>query len=392
MTATPVDASRGAVLIAAISGRALAQAARRSGYAPLVADLFGDDDTAAAARANVAVMGGVARGFALRPLLFALGRLAEGRQPLGLVYGSGFEDRPGMLAALDARFGLIGNPAAVVARVKDPVAFAGLCRELAIPHPEIATGAVPDLGDWLRKRSGASGGGHVQVAAGDRATGGRWYAQRRMAGTAVSVLFLADGRRTRLLGSSAQWTAPSAGSPYRYGGAARPARLADAIAGAVSVAIENLVAATGLRGLNSADLLVRDDGFDLLEINPRPGATLDVFHDPAGSVFDLHIAACRGELPAEIPCFPGAEAAAVVYADRPVTVPRGFVWPEWTADRQPAGRAVAAGAPLCTVLAEAADAHAARVLVGLRANTIWAMTGDATTGHATTGDATTGAT
>ena len=33
------------VLIAAISGRALAASARRGGYVPLVADFFGDADT-----------------------------------------------------------------------------------------------------------------------------------------------------------------------------------------------------------------------------------------------------------------------------------------------------------------------------------------------------------
>ena len=38
----------GTVLIASVSGRALAQAARRAGYGARVADLFGDDDTRAA--------------------------------------------------------------------------------------------------------------------------------------------------------------------------------------------------------------------------------------------------------------------------------------------------------------------------------------------------------
>ncbi|MFC6049036.1 tetrahydromethanopterin C1 transfer protein, partial [Methylobacterium hispanicum] len=36
-----------AILIAAQSGRALAEAARRAGLRPLVADLFGDADTLA---------------------------------------------------------------------------------------------------------------------------------------------------------------------------------------------------------------------------------------------------------------------------------------------------------------------------------------------------------
>jgi uncharacterized protein len=43
------------VLLAAVSGRALAQSARRGGYLPLVADFFGDQDTVAAAHAHAQV-------------------------------------------------------------------------------------------------------------------------------------------------------------------------------------------------------------------------------------------------------------------------------------------------------------------------------------------------
>ena len=39
------DQLRATVLIAALSGRGLAASARRAGYAPLVADVFGDTDT-----------------------------------------------------------------------------------------------------------------------------------------------------------------------------------------------------------------------------------------------------------------------------------------------------------------------------------------------------------
>ena len=53
-----------AVLIAARSGRALAACARRSGYRPLVADMFGDLDTRELAEANERVPGTMAHGFA----------------------------------------------------------------------------------------------------------------------------------------------------------------------------------------------------------------------------------------------------------------------------------------------------------------------------------------
>jgi predicted ATP-grasp superfamily ATP-dependent carboligase len=124
-----------------------------------------------------------------------------------------------------------------------------------------------------------------------------------------------------------------------------------------------MVSHTGLRGLNSADFLVREDGIDLLEVNPRPGATLDLFVDRQGALFRLHLEACDGSLPDTAPVWQGAAATATAYARADVCLPANFAWPAWTADRQPSGETVPKGAPLCTVIAEAADLAAAECLV-----------------------------
>ena len=94
---------KGAVLIAAVSGRALAVSARRGGYRPLVADFFGDQDTVAAAQGQVTLGGELAQGFRERELVEALGRLASQHVPVGIVCGTGFEDRPQLLARLAQR-------------------------------------------------------------------------------------------------------------------------------------------------------------------------------------------------------------------------------------------------------------------------------------------------
>src|SRR3954447_2113104 len=98
------------MLIAATSGRALAQAARASGYVPLVVDAFADSDTAEAAE-DVERAGWH---FSAETLLPALSRLAEKRSPMGFVYGSGFEDRCDLLDAVAERWTLIGNSPALV--------------------------------------------------------------------------------------------------------------------------------------------------------------------------------------------------------------------------------------------------------------------------------------
>jgi predicted ATP-grasp superfamily ATP-dependent carboligase len=357
------------VLIAAISGRALAASARRAGYVPLVADFFGDEDTLALAQAHVRLDTSIARGMVADELIDALGTLAAARHPAGTVCGTGFEDRPEILARVAERWRLLGNSAETVARIKDPLAFAALCRGCAIPHPQTSLSPPDDGRGWVAKRRGGAGGTHVRCA---ETTGNEQadYFQRRVDGTPVSALILADGRRTMVLGFSAQWSAPSPTRPFRYGGAVRPAALTPELAAAMSAAIARLVAAVPLVGLNSADFLIEENSFWLLEINPRPGATLDIFEPADTSLFALHMAAIRGALPERAPLLSGAAAAATVYAPHHIPSVPAIDWPHWAADRQNAGTSVSAGEPICTVVAHAPEAVAAKALVEERAAAI----------------------
>src|ERR1700747_1112953 len=142
------------VLIAAISGRALAASARRGGYVPLVADFFGDEDTLALAHAHVRLDSNIARGMVADELFDALETLASVQRPSGTVCGTGFEDRPELLARVGERWGLLGNSAETVARVKDPLTFAALCSECGIPHPQTSLRPPADPRGWLAKRPG----------------------------------------------------------------------------------------------------------------------------------------------------------------------------------------------------------------------------------------------
>lgn len=355
-----------AVLIAAISGRALAASARRGGYVPLVADFFGDEDTLALAHAHIRLDTGIVRGMVGDELLDALATLAAAHRPAGAVCGTGFEDRPELLARVGERWDLLGNGAETVARIKDPLAFAALCRECNIPHPQTCVSPPADARGWLAKRRGGAGGTHVMPAADCTGDGEANYFQRHVHGTPVSALVLADGRRAMVLGFSAQWSAPLPDRPFRYGGAVRPATLAAELADALTGAVERLVSAVPLVGLNSADFLVDGDAFWLLEINPRPGTTLDIFEPADTSLFALHVAASRGVLPERAPSLSGAAAAATAYAPHDFPSVPAIDWPDWAADRQQAGTVVRIGEPICTVSARARDAATAKALVEQR--------------------------
>ncbi len=175
------------VLIAALSGRALAASARRAGYLPLVVDAFGDADMQASAGALRCLAHVTRDGFRARPLLAALHSLAgeAPRRPIGLVLGSGFEDTPKLVATLGRHFPLIGNGAEAIARAKDPTCFFPLLDALAIPHPETRPTPPQDPQGWLSKRIGGSGGAHVVACPLARSTRGRYF-QRRLQGEPVS--------------------------------------------------------------------------------------------------------------------------------------------------------------------------------------------------------------
>ena len=358
--------SGAAVLIAASSGRALAAAARRAGYRPLLADFFDDLDTREFCAANRLIAGSLDSGFEAESLIPALEALAKGEAPCGLVYGAGFEDRAGLLEALAQRWTLFGNPPAVVRRVKNPVRLAELCAASNIPHPQISARMPRDRQHWLVKSAGGSGGSHVAPAGALRAKGEKIYFQRTAPGDPVSILFLADGAKAFVVGASRQWAAPAPGEPFRFGGSLRPAGLSRGLETRLRRAAEAITAACGLRGLNSIDFLVEGAEYTLIEVNPRPGATLDIFEDVGGSLFRAHISACLGRLPPHPLEFAGAAAAGIAYARRELSSMPEFAWPNWTSDRQKARSELRPYDPLCTIKARAAKPARARSLVDQR--------------------------
>jgi predicted ATP-grasp superfamily ATP-dependent carboligase len=138
---------------------------------------------------------------------------------------------------------------------------------------------------------------------------------------------------------------------------------------AATAACAALAEATGLVGLNSLDMLIDGEAWTILEVNPRPGATIDIFDGFGGlSLWDVHCRAAAGELPT-LPARRSrrSRAAAVVYADRARHVPASLRWRRWTADIPAPLTAFPAGAPVCTVMAQGGDMEAARSLAVRRA-------------------------
>lgn len=353
------------ILIAALSGRALAASAGRAGYRPLVVDAFGDVDTRMEAAAIEVIPNAYARGFDEDLLVDALERLSAQvpDRPAGLVPGAGFECHPHLIESLERKSTLLGCPGSAVRASKDPERFFPLLRELGILHPETSCQAPDAPEGWISKRIGACGGRHIRrLERLPRRSSNRYY-QREIEGQLVSATAIASAKGTAFAFTQ-PWCNPYPGQPYRYGGMVAVDRLDPDLEARLIDSCLALVKPLGLVGIVSFDFIVNGGGEAyLIDVNPRPGASLEILEDAQGSLFKAHIAACRDEDAVGILARswrPKPRASAYLYADNgPLTVPT-LDWPNWVCDIPAEGQSIAAGAPVATVWAEAEHPELAR--------------------------------
>jgi predicted ATP-grasp superfamily ATP-dependent carboligase len=148
-----------------------------------------------------------------------------------------------------------------------------------------------------------------------------------------------------------------------YAGAVGPVTDAT-LEGVVEEALARLVPAFGLRGLASLDFIADHGHAWLLEINPRPSASMQLHADAwPGGLLRAHVDGVRGRLPQAQPVHrPGVRGHRVVFADNGADV--DALWVERAAgsahvhDRPAAGTRFARGEPVCSVSAEAGSCEA----------------------------------
>lgn len=354
-----------AFLIASLSGRVLAKAAARAQQPVMAIDAFADKDTSNMALKWHRAPLGRNWSFDPQPMLAAANAIGPQADCLGLVYGSGFEAQPDLIRSLSEGRPLLGNTPEVLENVADPVRFSDLLASLNIPHPVTQMSRPSDTSGWLSKQAGACGGSHVRfIPSYSEDDEGRYF-QRQATGKEWSFLFLANGQEICSVGFNQALTTPQqASGNWCYAGATRQDTGPDGIAGEVAHAAQALTKKLGLVGLNGMDFIVTSSGWVLLELNPRPPATLELWDVyPLPPLFNLHLQACNGQLPAQLLQPSGSMAVAVVYADFQSYTHTDFIWPSWCADLPWGGSVIEAGHPLCTVHAQGLDASSARRLV-----------------------------
>jgi len=335
------------ILIAALSGRALACAANKAGIPAYVVDIFNDEETQASTLA-CAKINTAGAGFDAEDLIQKIDRLCPPNT--AFTYGTGFEHCPDLLTHLAKGRRLYGNSAEVVKQVKEPQHFFPLLKKLAIPAPETQLEKPEQVSGWLTKIIGGAGGYHIHPCSRTEKITQHHYYQKELMGNPHSVLFLANGSEALIIGYNELWAnILFDNKPFLYEGAVSvlDMPLQTQLQDAVSALVEHVK----LVGLCSMDIVLNATGFHVLEINPRPTITFEL-HQLHGNLFYWHLEACKGRLPKHLPRPKNLRAHAIVYAQHDLSIPAALKWPAWTADHPIAHTRIHAGQPICTVFAQ----------------------------------------
>jgi predicted ATP-grasp superfamily ATP-dependent carboligase len=352
-----------AVLVVGFSARALGRSALAAGFDVVTLDGFGDRDLLERAPRPAAHR-------TVRP--FTPGRAAAAGAAMAagaVTYASNLENHPRALARLAAGRPILGNAPATLARVRHPARLATAWQAAGVPAPRLADGA-PDGGTrWMLKPRRGGGGRGVRPWTPGESVSRHEYLQELVDGVPGSLVFLADGRDVAPVALTRQLV----GDP-RFGGwgccyvgntlASRACPAFDdqpAVYASALRAAEAATAAFGLVGLNTVDFMARDGVAWPIEVNPRPGASVELAERALGvPLFAAHVEASLGLLPA-----PGHDplgwtrvpGKAVLYATRAFTVRGGdrALLSADVADISADGERIPAGGPVCTVFAQAAS-------------------------------------
>lgn len=338
------------LLIIAGSGRMLAQLAYKNSLSALVIDQFADADTQYYARDFVQVPS-----LAKEHLIPAIDYFVQCYGVIHAIYGSGFETYPDSLTYLNNRLVVLGNSPDTFIKLLDKRTFFSTLDDLKIPYPETTFDPPDSAVDWLVKPMRGQGGVGVMRYQPDRELATDDYFQKYQPGASYSVLFLTNGQQSQVIGFNRQWTIDlSEYQPFIFSGIINSCDLLTEQKALVTGWLMQLGPILCLKGLNSLDFICSGKQSYLLEINPRPSASMQLYDD---NLLIRHIQSIQGCLSVNRVDQSGYAAYQVVYAERDIKIPESFNWPDGCLDLPEPGALIRTGQPICSMIAHQNNAQ-----------------------------------
>jgi predicted ATP-grasp superfamily ATP-dependent carboligase len=195
-----------------------------------------------------------------------------------------------------------------------------------------------------------------------------------MQGVPMSATFIANGKDALVLGINELIVRPIGERPHVYCGCVGPVEVPAGLAQRIGDAVRVLVIEFDLRGWCSLDFVRDGDSFGVLEVNPRPPASMALYAQRG--LIDAQLRAC---LHAELPppsAFATSQVAGseIVYARRPMTIGAAGAlhlqqWP-MAHDLPAEGESFSAGDPLCSLSASGDSAGQVKALLAARCDAL----------------------
>ncbi|MHA1925994.1 MAG: ATP-grasp domain-containing protein [Candidatus Thorarchaeota archaeon] len=370
------------VAVLGFNARPIACSAKNAGARVIVSDYWGDEDLDVCSSKSTSILSPKPGKRQRAPLekrvhVGLAENLAESieNEDIDHVFvGSGFDDYTHSLIALEKRIAITGNSTAQMQRARNRSAIEKLTEKLGLSIPTTLTARTLDeaysncdkLGYpcIIRPPSSGGGSGISLVSDSSQVEAACWrlqadiespelIVQQYIAGLDGSSCVLSTGSEAVVLSIQGQLIGmPSAGRncDFVYSGNYMPIRLSESVNQLILESSEMICTTLRLQGTNGIDFVVdKNERVWFLEINPRFQGTLEMLERSGNiSLTEMHIAACNGLLPSEIPPFSNS-TKLVVFSRQNGKVPDLSKY-ENTVDRTPQGVVVHRGDPVCTVI------------------------------------------
>ncbi len=311
------------IIILGASARAAAFSSLRAGLKAVAIDRFGDSD-----------LRGAAEYFPLDwpPVFQELKSIVDQFPSLPWFYTGPFENQPELIGKIGKDRQILGNDALTLRKCRDPLIIAETLRHSGLPYLEVTRdpSKLPLDGTWLSKPLKSAGGFRIHPLREQRTgpDGDRYY-QRKAYGKSGSAVFVANRSTAELIGVTRQWIGRPR-SPFAYLGSLGPVRLRPCAWRILRRVGSVLTKSIGLRGLCGFDFVLEDGVPQVVEVNPRYTASVEVLELATGrSLLVDHLRAFGlNPIPDPLPPAPHRFVGKLIlYSPFDLKIPADPPWP-----------------------------------------------------------------
>lgn len=311
---------------------------------PLVIDCFADFDTQQYAWQVIKI-----KSLALFEVKQALTLISEQHDSTHVIYGSGLECFPSTLNYLEQRFIVLGNSFQVFSKVQDKRQFFLTLQRNKISYPETCFQQPDNYADWLLKPLAGEGGIGIKKYLDETVSDGECYWQKIAQGTPKSVLFIVNKTDFKIIGFHKQFITQIAEYEFVFSGLINQLLVDETLEQTLNNIVGKLVNEFSLKGINSLDFIENKGECSILEVNPRPSASMNLY---GSTLFLKHIKSCLaiGEFDGVQP-LKSLQAYKIIFAIETLTIDEQINWPIWVNDIPVAGSIIHTGEPICSIIA-----------------------------------------